>query len=734
MATALLAAIPTAAQDGSGAASNGSRGSSTLQGIEQEKPGPQRIPRQTHSDMGTVEGLVRSAGEDPKGRVIAGALVSLRNLSTSALHATTANGGGVFRAAGLPAGDYELKISADGYEPFTRPSLAVAAGELVILEVSLVPSVPSTSAARVPEHPELGPALPAPPPTMAASYREWRRRPDWDPNYVYYPPPEALALDSEVYSAVPDRWDVNMPQYRRYAVKGEFPYVTGHLYNSFNRNKLKGDYPIWPSLFGPQTFFNLTLTSSTVMDGRDVPSPSGISTAQPGSSEFFGKGGQFFLDQTFRVSMDLFHGDAGYRQPDWRIRFTPEASLNYLDVQELGIVGPSPLNGTTRFDTHVGLQEGFVEVKLADLSHNYDFVSMRAGTQQFNADFRGFLYVDSQPGLRVFGIADSNQWQFNAAYFYLLEKNTNSGLNTFEPRDQQVVIGNFYRQDFLTKGYTLELVGAWNKDDGGLHYDDNGFLVRPAPVGKVVGIGTDPAVFTHGIRVGYFGWLGSGHLGSINITHAFYQAVGEDSLNPIAGRRVTINAQFAALELSKDYDWVRFRVSGLFSSGSSNPRGSRATGFDSIVDDPDFAGGIFSFWNREGIRLTGSGLALTNDESLLNDLRSNKTEGQANFVNPGLILLNTGADFDLTPKARLFLNLNYLRFDNTESLQEVLFQTNIRHDIGLDYSVGVRYRPPLSENVVLTFGGAGLQPGSGVRDIYTGKALWSVFTKLDFVF
>ena len=702
--------------------------------IQQERPAPQRIPRQTRPDSGAVEGLVRQATADNSVRPLAGALVTLRNGANGEIHAATADGGGVFRMLGLPAGTYELKIELAGFEPFARPQVAIAASEVVIMEISLVPAAPAVPPSRVPERPELGPALPAPAPVLSASYREWRRRPDSNPDYLFYPPPEALAADSEVYQTLPDRWHASMPEFRRYAVKGEFPYVTRHLYDPFNRNPLKGDYPIWPAVFGNQTFFNLTFSSDTFMDGRNVPSPSGISAANPGSSEFFGKGNQFFLDQTFRVSMDLFHGDAGFRQPDWRIRFTPEASLNYLSVQELGIVGPSPLNGTTRFDSHVGLQEGFVEVKLADLSHNYDFLSMRAGTQPFSADFRGFLYVDSQPGLRVFGIADNNKWQFNAAYFYLLEKNTNSGLNTFDPRDQQVLIANAYRQDFFVHGYTAEWVIAWNKDDGGVHYNDNGVLVRPAPVGTVINIGSPPSAFTHGIRVGYFGWLGSGHWGPINVTHAFYQAVGEDSLNPIAGRKVTVDGQFAALELSLDRDWIRYRVSSLYSSGDASPRSSRATGFDGIVDAPDFAGGIFSFWNREGIRLTGSGLALTQDESLLANLRTDKSEGQANFVNPGIFLVNAGADVDLTPKARLFLNLNYLRFMRTESLEEILFQPHIRHDIGLDYSVGVRYRPPLSENIVLTFGASGLAPGSGFRDIYTGRQLWSVFTKLDFVF
>jgi len=228
--------------------------------------------------------------------------------------------------------------------------------------------------------------------------------------------------------------------------------------------------------------------------------------------------------------------------------------------------------------------------------------------------------------LRVFGDLKNDRLEYNAAYFDFLEKNTNSGLNTFSRRKQQVMLGNVYIQDFFFPGYTAEFLGAYNKDDGGLHYDDNGFLVRPAPVGNVInqGVGAIP----HSIQVGYFGWLGSGHIKRINITHAFYEAAGKDSFNPIAGRRVTVNAQMAAVELSLDRDWIRYRISSFYSSGDNNPRNGRANGFDAIVDLPSFAGGLFSFWNREGIRLLGSGVSLTTDGSLLPNMRSNKNEGQ----------------------------------------------------------------------------------------------------------
>ena len=177
----------------------------------------------------------------------------------------------------------------------------------------------------------------------------------------------------------------------------------------------------------------------------------------------------------------------------------------------------------------------------------------------------------------------------------------------------------------------------------------------------------------------------------------------------------------AALELSYDKDWFRIKSSVFYASGSANPSSSRARGFDSIDDFPEFAGGIFSFWNRESIRLTGSGVALNSGDSLLPDLRSNKDEGQANFVNPGIFLANIGAEFDLTPKLRGFANVNYLRFERTETLEQILFQSPIHHSIGVDSSFGVRYRPPLTENISIAAGAATLIPGQGLKDIYTGR-------------
>ncbi|HYY72604.1 MAG TPA: carboxypeptidase-like regulatory domain-containing protein [Candidatus Bathyarchaeia archaeon] len=412
----------------------------------------QRLPRQQAQNTAALDGFVRDASSSTKTPPIPGAILRLRNLQSGQSFTTTSSAEGIFRLFPLPPGRYELRAEAHSYSHFELAELALSPNEVVTLEISLASNGAAEARSRLPRLSELSPALPAGVGPAVGAYRELRHRLDADPNYVENNSAEALPPVADVYNVVPNRWALQQPDYRRYSQKGEYVYSKSHRYDPFHRNRLKGDEPIWPERLGQRVFLNLTASAETVFDGRRVPSPSNVSSARAGSSDFFGKGEQAFFDETLRFAFDLFHGDASFKPVDWRMRITPEFSLNDLKVRELGIVGPDVRSGTNRFDNHLGLQEAFVEVKLHDLGPNYDFISARAGIQQFNADFRGFLFVDEEPALRVFGNLRSDRIEYNVAYFQFLEKNTNSGLNAFEPRHQQVVLGNVYLQDFFFPG------------------------------------------------------------------------------------------------------------------------------------------------------------------------------------------------------------------------------------------------------------------------------------------
>jgi hypothetical protein len=507
---------------------------------------------------------------------------------------------------------------------------------------------------------------------------------------------------------VPDRWRIGFVPWKRYTSGvTEQPYETPEpmLWHPYKQSVLKGDVPV----IGQDIFLDLTASSETVTEIKRVPTASGVSTANPGEYAFYGEGEQVSIQNNFAFAMTLFQGETVFRPVDWMVKIEPVFNVNYVDSQENGVVSPNPQNGTDRTSLYVALQQAFVEAHLADLSENYDFIAVRAGNQAFNADFRGFIFNDINSGVRLFGNADNNLYQYNLAVFDLREKDTYSELNTFNARNQDVFIVNLYRQDFIWPGYTAEWSFLANYDHGGTHYDESGNLVRPEPIGTVQ---------AHDVTAYYLGWGGDGHLGPVNISHQFYQALGRDDFNNLAGRAVDINAQMAALEISIDRDWARYKASFFYASGDGNTTDGTGRGFDTIVDNPNFTGGPFSFWSRQGFNLGGTMVNLKTPSSLVPNLRTSKTEGQANFVNPGVYIFGLGAEFDVTPKLRTFLNANYILLAQTDPIQTALLTSNQSREIGEDLSVGFQYRPFLTDNVIVSAGFGVLIPGAGYRDIY----------------
>lgn len=515
---------------------------------------------------------------------------------------------------------------------------------------------------------------------------------------------------------IPDRFRVGLP--------GDYVQNTrGSLIDPYHQNVLKGDYPIIDrSGSEDDLFMNMTLTSDTLFEARRLPVPTSVSSEQEGQRHFFEHAGdQQLVIQNFVATFELFEGDTAYKPRDFEFRVTMVGNLNYLHTEQTQVTNIDFREGNDRYDEEFAFQELFFEKHLMDLSSSYDVLALRAGIQGFNSDFRGFLFSDNLPGVRLFGNYDNNKWQYNLAYFRQVEKDTNSGLNTFNDRDQNIVVANVYRQDFIWPGYTTQLSFHYNNDNSSdeAEYDKNGFLVRPAPTGTIN---------SNHIDAVYLGWAGDGHIGRLNLTHQLYQVFGRESANAIAGHEVDINAQFAALEASYDVDYVRYRASFAYASGDEDPTDSDGTGFDTIFDNPNFAGGGINYFIRQPVRLTGSGIGLKQRLSLVPNLRTSKEQGQANFVNPGLFLFNLGADVELTPKIKLIGNASYLRFADTSAMELLLQDNGIDQEIGFDLSLGVIYRPFLNNNVIITGGAACLIPGEGFKDLYDDETLYSLFT------
>jgi len=563
-----------------------------------------------------------------------------------------------------------------------------------------------------------------------------------DPLYRYpvYPTPGFAGASSvlpseqqETSHFVPmeDRWRIGSPTWDRYG-RGhprldDYPYALGNGFNPYTQNFLKEDFPI----IGQHTFFDLKGISRTLTNFRQIPTPTTPfeSTPTPGQEPFFGNPNGFLFLQYYTLAFELNHGDKTFKPNDWRIKVAPVFNQNYLEVYENGITSPNVEKGRRRYRGFASLEEWFLEVKLADLSPDYDFMSVRGGSQPFTSDFRGLVFSDLNRAIRLFGTQFANRDQFNLIIFDQREKDTNSFLNSFDDRGQNILIANYYRQDFIWPGHTVQTSFHYDNDRAGLKYDNNGFLVRPAPVGLA-----EP----HEVNACYFGIANDGHINELNISSHFYYVIGRDSLNPLALQPVDIGATLAAVELSYSPDWIRFRGSIFFASGDNNINDNKGGGFDGIIDNPQFAGGEFSFWVRQQIGLLGTNLK--NLLSIYPDLRpSNKFQSQANFVNPGLQLYNVGVDFELTQKTRLVTNCNFLFFDTTNVLESFVFQDNISRSIGTDLSVGVESRPLLNNNWIFRAGVSGLLVGQGFRQLYGNldndvQNLFAAFTDLELAF
>ena len=362
----------------------------------------------------------------------------------------------------------------------------------------------------------------------------------------------------------------------------------------------------------------------------------------------------------------------------------------------------------------MGVQALFVDKHLRNVSDRFDFDSIRVGIQPFSSDFRGFLFQDSQLGIRLFGTRRNNVFQYNLAWFRRLEKDTNSGLNdvTQGLRDDDVFVANVYWQDFLKLGLfsQVTVLHNRNREGGQIEYDKNGFIQRPSSLFEER---------TRNYDVTYFGYSADGHFDRLNITTSLYYAYGEQDSTRLRSVDEKIRAWFMAAEFSMDFDWIRPRFSFLWSSGDDDPFDRRAEGFDAVFENPQFAGADTSFWIRQNIPLIGGGgVVLSGRNGVLPSLRPSKEQGQSNFINPGIKLIGIGVDMDLLPQLRLSFNLNHLVFDSTQVLERLRQQSSMSDKLGQDVSMSLTWRPYMTQNIVFRLSAAVLNPGDGFDDLY----------------
>ncbi len=472
-------------------------------------------------------------------------------------------------------------------------------------------------------------------------------------------------------------------------------------------NPLKGDRPLLDRpIFGGNWFFAGTATSNTLLESRRIPSAAGP------NPPFLDPRQQLFESQTVSFDTVLYRGDTVFQPPDWQLRFTP--ILNYSATRT---------NGQSVATNTFGAQALFVETHLRDVSANYDFDSVRIGVQAVNSDFRGFVLADQPAGVRFFGTRDSDVYQYNIGWFRPLPKNA-ARQNQFGAGipANDILLANLYVQDLGRPGLTSEFLLIYDRN----HTRGTQVVAAPTPL--------TPATFNdhgqHDYDVAYLGYSVDGHLGSFNLTGSLYEILGVEQQSAFGVRNERVQASFGAAELSRDFDWIRLRLSGLYASGDSDPFDKTAHGFDAISQSALFAGADSSFFIHQQLPTVLNQLNLKVRDSLFPDLRSTAAPGQSNYDNPGLRLIGLGTDLDFTPALRLSLDANHLWFDKTGTLAAVLGRPIPGNDIGTDVSFDLFYRPLDSQNIILRLTAARLLAAAATRELTGGTAPFSAFFNL----
>src|SRR5262249_21718041 len=160
-------------------------------------------------------------------------------------------------------------------------------------------------------------------------------------------------------------------------------------------------------------------------------------------------------------------------------------------------------------------------------------------------------------------------YQYNIGWFRPLPKNAarqdefGAGLPA-----NDILLANLYGQDLGRPGLNSEFLVLYNRNR--------------TPRTEIVA-GATPT-FIHGAHtrydVAYFGYSVDGHLGRWNLTGSLYELLGVEEQSEFGVSHARVQANFAAAELSRDFDWIRVRASGLYASGDSDPFDKTAHGFD----------------------------------------------------------------------------------------------------------------------------------------------------------
>jgi hypothetical protein len=478
-------------------------------------------------------------------------------------------------------------------------------------------------------------------------------------------------------NAVDTRW-------RTYDLDG-VPQYGYHLWDTYNQNVIKGDFPLTEKWFTETDVFrNFVFKERRNLDFTKVLP----------ENKFFSHNN--FEDENTIFGTEIRHNDDRFFPANFRFHIDGavdwKSDINVFDRRSEG---------------HAQIFDAFSDVQLHNFgSVNFNQMFLRGGIQNFKSDFHGLIFNDVGLGGRIFGNSLSNRLRYDFVVLKLFQKDAVSGLIDFSKASQHtVMISRFTWEDFLVKGWNSEWSVHWNHDPRKINGSDANQL---------------------NLDTYYVGTTLNGNLGRFIFNPAIYGVFGTaDHL--IDGEKVQhdVRAWTSVLDLEYPIDFWKLRVGYVYESGENgNSHSKTDTGFDAISDAVTLFGGPISYWVGEDIKYGKGDFVRAN--SFDPSLRG--TNNQANYINPGLQLINTGFDATVTPRVALSFNLNWLYFNNIGTYATnnivggVATTTTINHrNAGIEENVFIRWKPflrQINDFVIIDTGFSVLQPLAGIKDAF----------------
>ena len=270
----------------------------------------------------------------------------------------------MFRFIDVPPGDYILSIAREGYAPLNQGGLRVSASELVTRRAE-------AAADRRPRRDGKDDRA-----RTANAVRQ--RRPAAGP--IRTRRRRRCRRARRCSCRCPTAGTCRCPSGIATAIGGDYPYVERQLVGSLQPEQAQG------GLSRLRQADVLRVHGRQRLAARGTQ-PAGAERRQHASARA-ASGSSAAAASTCRsrrcaTSFDLFRGDTAFRPVDWRVRVAPAFSVNFVNLSEYNGVNADVRRKDTRLDHHLGIQEAFVEKKLFDISLDYDFISVRAGIQEF---------------------------------------------------------------------------------------------------------------------------------------------------------------------------------------------------------------------------------------------------------------------------------------------------------------------------------------------------------------